>query len=182
MSYNPNPKIGLGCYRFARHYYGNRFFFLFLLLLRCFSSQGCSQHNYVFIMWYQHITVGEFPHSDISGSMFAYNSPKHFVVCHVLHQLLMPRHSPYALINLTTINCFPNWWVFEILMQFSWTENCYSNVIFISLINITHYLVFKEQNLRENNLSKPSKISISSQLKSFDFRPNPRRFHTVVFL
>lgn len=132
-------------------------------------------------MWYQQITVGEFPHSDISGSMFAYNSPKHFVVCHVLHQLLMPRHSPYALINLTTINCFPNWWVFEILMQFSWTENCYSNVIFISLINITHYLVFKEQNLRENNLSKPSKISISSQLKPFDSRPIPEGFIRLFF-
>ena len=38
---------------------------------------------------------------------------------------------------------------FEILMQFSWTENCYSFVMFISFINITHYLVFKEQNLRE---------------------------------
>ena len=39
-------------------------------------------------------------------------------------------------------------------------------------MNITHYLVFKEQNLRENNLSKPSKISISSQLKSFgNIRP-----------
>src|SRR5574344_6006 len=41
VSYNPSPKTGLGCYRFARHYSGNRFFFLFLLLLRCFSSQGC---------------------------------------------------------------------------------------------------------------------------------------------
>ena len=40
-SYNPNPKIGLGSSAFARHYLRNRFFFLFLRLLRCFSSPGC---------------------------------------------------------------------------------------------------------------------------------------------
>ena len=47
--------------------------------------------------------MGEFPHSEISGSKFTYNSPKHIAVCRVLHRLLMPRHPPYALINLTTI-------------------------------------------------------------------------------
>ena len=31
---------GLGSFLFARRYSGNRFFFLFLLLLRCFSSEG----------------------------------------------------------------------------------------------------------------------------------------------
>ena len=30
--------VGLGCSRFARRYSGNRFFFLFLQVLRCFSS------------------------------------------------------------------------------------------------------------------------------------------------
>ena len=33
-------KYGLGCFPFARRYLGNRCFFLFLLLLRCFSSEG----------------------------------------------------------------------------------------------------------------------------------------------
>ena len=33
----------------------------------------------------------------------AYSSPKHIVVRHVLHQLLVPRHPPCALTNLTTI-------------------------------------------------------------------------------
>ena len=32
-----------------------------------------------------------------------YSSPKHIVVRHVLHQLLVPRHPPCALNNLTTI-------------------------------------------------------------------------------
>ena len=91
-SFNPSPKTGLGFFPFARHYLGNRFFFLFLRLLRCFSSPGCSHYNYWFIIWYWRFTTSGFPHSDISGSQFTYNSPKHFVVCHVLLHLLMPRH------------------------------------------------------------------------------------------
>ncbi len=31
---------GLGSFHFARRYFGNRFFFLFLRVLRCFSSPG----------------------------------------------------------------------------------------------------------------------------------------------
>ena len=44
---------------------------------------------------------GVFPHSDISGSLLICSSPKLFAACHVLHRLLMPRHSPCALISLT---------------------------------------------------------------------------------
>ena len=46
-SFNPDPQVGLGSFPFARHYLGNRFFFLFLRLLRCFSSPGCSHYNYL---------------------------------------------------------------------------------------------------------------------------------------
>ena len=41
------------------------------------------------------------PHSDISGSMLICSSPKLFAAYHVLHRLLMPRHSPCALYSLT---------------------------------------------------------------------------------
>ena len=41
------------------------------------------------------------PHSDISGSMDICSSPKLIAACHVLHRLLMPRHSPCALYSLT---------------------------------------------------------------------------------
>ena len=44
-----------------------------------------------------------FPHSDISGSSLICSSPKLFAACHVLHRLLMPRHSPCALFSLTFI-------------------------------------------------------------------------------
>ena len=49
------------------------------------------------------------PHSEISGSKFICNSPKLIAACHVLHRLLMPRHSPCALFSLTYVeeNCAP---------------------------------------------------------------------------
>ena len=42
-----------------------------------------------------------FPHSEISGSTDICSSPKLIAACHVLLRLLMPRHSPCALIRLT---------------------------------------------------------------------------------
>ena len=41
-----------------------------------------------------------FPHSEIPGSRLIYSSPRLIAVSHVLHRLLMPRHSPYALLRL----------------------------------------------------------------------------------
>src|SRR5699024_11058803 len=43
-----------------------------------------------------------FPHSEICGSMLMCSSPQLIAACHVLHRLLMPRHSPCALISLTS--------------------------------------------------------------------------------
>ena len=43
----------------------------------------------------------EFPHSEISGSLAMCAYPKLIAAYHVLHRLLMPRHSPYALLSLT---------------------------------------------------------------------------------
>ena len=42
-----------------------------------------------------------FPHSEISGSLAMCAYPKLIAAYHVLHRLLMPRHSPCALISLT---------------------------------------------------------------------------------
>ena len=48
-----NKFIGLGSFPFARRYSGNRIFFLFLRLLRCFSSPGslCVPMNSVHSRW-----------------------------------------------------------------------------------------------------------------------------------
>jgi hypothetical protein len=51
--------------------------------------------------WRDMTPVG-FPHSDISGSTPACDSPELFAANHVLHRLLAPRHPPCALSSLTT--------------------------------------------------------------------------------
>ena len=61
----------------------------------------CLLPPYGFRCGYLLITAGGFPHSDIPGSRPAYGSPRHFVVRHVLHRLLAPRHPPCALCSLT---------------------------------------------------------------------------------
>ena len=46
-----------------------------------------------------YLTVG-LPHSDISGSKSARNSPELIAACYVLHRLSVPRHPPNALVIL----------------------------------------------------------------------------------
>ena len=96
-----NKLTGLGCSPFAHHYLGNRFCFLFLQLLRCFSSLGSLIPVYVF----NRLFLG-LPHSDTSGSMLASSSPEFFVGRHVLLRLCVPRYPPSALISLTTLVAF----------------------------------------------------------------------------
>ena len=50
----------------------------------------------------QDMTPAGFPHSEISGSTPACDSPELFAANHVLHRLLTPRHSPCALSSLAT--------------------------------------------------------------------------------
>jgi hypothetical protein len=63
-----NMSDGLDCFRFARHYSGNHYCFLFLQVLRCFSSLGCLHAFYVFKCGCLNITLGGLPHSEIPGS------------------------------------------------------------------------------------------------------------------
>gem|GEM_PF-5133081 len=85
---------GLGSSGFARHYSRNHCYFLFLRVLRCFSSPGSpslrnSRH-----------ASGGLPHSDIRGSHRMCRSPRLIAACRVLHRLREPRHSPCALVHL----------------------------------------------------------------------------------
>jgi hypothetical protein len=75
--------------------------FLFLEVLRWFTSLRCLPRPYVFRSGYSGINRSGFPHSDIPGSKPACGSPGLIAACHVLHRLLVPRHSPYALSSLT---------------------------------------------------------------------------------
>ncbi len=90
--------VGLGSSPFARRYLGNRIFFLFLWVLRWFSSPG-SPIGSVENFFRCRINPG-FPHSDIHGSKVACTSPWLIAARYVLHRLVVPRHPPYALSSL----------------------------------------------------------------------------------
>ena len=95
----------LGCSPFARHYLGNRFRFLLLCLLRCFTSAGLARLHYLFMQTRLSTILAGFPHSDISGLKPACGSPKLFAACHVLLRHVSPRHPPVALLLFITKHC-----------------------------------------------------------------------------
>ena len=84
---------GLGCSAFARHYLRNHFRFLFLRLLRCFTSAGIALMSYVFTHTLHKINCVGLPHSEILGLTRAYRFPRLIAVCHVLHRHSVPGHS-----------------------------------------------------------------------------------------
>ena len=97
-----NFQAGLGSSSFARHYSRNRFFFLFLQVIRCFSSlRSLLTYYFTHMQVIRFFSLIEFPHSDIHGSLDICSFPWLFAAYHVLLRLLVPRHSPYALSSLT---------------------------------------------------------------------------------
>ena len=92
---------GLGSFPFARRYSGNRCFFLFLRVLRCFSSPGSLPCVMDWRMDDWCCPAG-FPHSEICGSSDICSFPQLIAAYHVFLRLLVPRHPPCALIRLTS--------------------------------------------------------------------------------
>ena len=101
QSYNPPAARcqSLGFSLFARHYLGNHYYFLFLRVLRCFSSPGwlpaCAGY-YTFSIVSCLIRTSR----DI---MLVCSSPRLIAAYHVLHRLSDPRHPPCALISFKKI-------------------------------------------------------------------------------
>ena len=79
---------------------------------------------------------GEFPHSEISGSMLICSSPKLIAAYHVFHRLPVPRHSPCALVRLTfqTI-LFREWLVFPLDSLF-----CQRRLLLPFLLKLQYFL------------------------------------------
>ena len=71
---------------------------------------------------------GGFPHSEISGSTDICSSPKLIAACHVLLRLLMPRHSPCALISLTIF------WFSERIMQVTEVFQFLARIVVLPII------------------------------------------------
>ena len=72
-----------------------------------------------------------FPHSEISGSLAMCAYPKLLAAYHVLHRLLMPRHSPCALCSLTySVKIFQSF-AFNITKNISWLTSQYVLKLYI---------------------------------------------------
>ena len=128
---------GLGSSCFARHYFRNRVFFLFLQVLRCFSSLRSPLIRYFTYVWITRLfSLVEFPHSDIYGSMNICFSPQLFAAYHVLHRLLVSRYPPYALSSLTSF------WVFVALQLFSSLIEISFNTSALVYLFVLFYIFF----------------------------------------
>jgi hypothetical protein len=75
--------------------------FLFLRVLRWFTSPGSLHTAYVFSRGSRNLPCEGLPHSEIPGSMPVCGSPRLIAACHVLHRFSAPRHPPSTLSSLT---------------------------------------------------------------------------------
>lgn len=96
--------LGLGSSRFARHYSGNHYCFLFLGVLRCFSSPRLPHIPMDSVYDSRALPLEGCPIRKSPGLRLFSTSPEHIAGIHVLHRLMVPRHPPYALSNFTFLN------------------------------------------------------------------------------
>lgn len=94
-----SPRFGL--FRFRSPLLTESILFLFLRLLRCFTSPGIASLSLSLFRKERYgITHIRLPHSEISGSKRACRSPKLIAACCVLHRLMSPRHPSIAVTGL----------------------------------------------------------------------------------
>ena len=123
---------GLGSSHFDRHYFGNRYFFLFLQVLRCFSSLRLLCLTTVY-----GLQPYGFPHSEISGSIPVCRSPELIAAYHVLPRFRKPRHPPFALILFLFVNHLRLYYVSQMFLLVAFDEiavpNCNSKKLELKL-------------------------------------------------
>ena len=113
----PGASSRFGLFRFRSPLLTESILFLFLRLLRCFTSPGIACFSYLPLLASGkddgRIKATRLPHSEISGSKRICRSPKLIAAYHVLHRLLAPRHPLCALKSLipclksATRTCLP---------------------------------------------------------------------------
>src|SRR3954467_8883585 len=91
---------GLASSAFARHYSRNHNCFLFLRVLRCFTSPRYPPHPIDSDTGNTTSLVLGFPIRTSSDPRSVGSSPRHIAASNVLHRPLMPRHPPCALKHL----------------------------------------------------------------------------------
>ena len=108
-----------------------------------FQFRRFPSYTYLFQYMIHAYCTCVFPHSDISGSKLICSSPKLFAACHVLHRLLMPRHSPCALFSLTFLEQSPVQYL--VLLNYagstrSFFRNCFYPILKFSTICFLEFI------------------------------------------
>ena len=93
-----------------------------------FQFRRFPSYTYLFQYMIHAYCTCVFPHSDISGSKLICSSPKLFAACHVLHRLLMPRHSPCALFCLTFLEQSPVQYL--VLLNYAGSTEVFNKIVF----------------------------------------------------
>ena len=114
---------GLGCSDFARHYFRNRDFFLFLQVLRWFTSLGSLVPTYVLSGPYDGFTVAGFPIRRSPDITPVCGFPELIAADHVLHRLFLPRHPPCALSSLPIELTSHRKFTVELAWFFAWRRH-----------------------------------------------------------
>ena len=104
---------GLGSSPFARRYWGNHYYFLFLRVLRWFSSPGLPLMALCVHAMAHVIRTYGLPHSVTRASQDICSYTRLFAACHDLLRPPAPRHPPWTLSYLTILFLCP----FSIIFQ-----------------------------------------------------------------
>ncbi len=103
----------MGCSHFARRYFGNRCCFLFLRVLRCFSSPRLPLSPMYSAIDKSELPEMGFPIQKSSAQCLFSGSPKLIAANHVFHRHPTPRHPPSALYSLA-INFFHLYYFYRV--------------------------------------------------------------------
>ena len=130
-------------------------YFLFLQVLRCFSSPG-SPHRLAVIPAY---CAGGLSHSEIRGSRVICTLPRLIAAYHVLRRLCEPRHPPYALSYFLRKTLKETKRIYLFLSQvFAHTFSCqvkYKSHDLISIIELMFYFTVLLVSICQRTLGQP---------------------------
>ena len=152
-----------------------------------FQFPGFPSVHYLFMCGYRRITNGEFPHSDICGSMLICSSPQLFAACHVLLRRLVPRHPPYALLRLI-VSSFLSLSIF--LLRTSW-KICFwffpqqNIILWILCITLWYFFVCLRLFLLWKNymqLSRYEFLPLTAEICSYTYKEQKEKGIKLVVL
>ena len=138
---------GLGYSPFARHYLGNHYLFSIPTGTKMFQFPAFAS----IIRWIISLQDIGLSHSEIRGSKVICTYPQLIAAYHVLRRLLMPRHSPYALLSLTIFELCLILLIFMLIAGFLPDFNFrYCRSFFLICITFAfHYSIFKFRSLQD---------------------------------